>query len=144
MSRSVFGIATIQNLVALSNIPCFYDRKQFLTALLLKCKHSPFYSAPFRCDLLPPQSFLKRSDSQAVVRKGLQACTQVNLTSVFLKKTEITAFNYRVLFMNSCISTFSIGFNNGHNVSHRDFVHVAFVSSVGFQTFDRIEWYLVE
>jgi len=46
------------------------------------------------------------SGFQTVVRKDLQGGTRVDLLSVFLHKQLFTAFEYRVLLMNYCISVY--------------------------------------
>ena len=81
-----------------------------------------------------------------VVREGLQGGTRIDLLSAFLHKKYILScsFYYRVLLINSWIFVLATSYfpccflKIAIKISHSHFVHVAFVSILVFQTFDRM------
>ena len=79
-----------------------------------------------------------------VVREDLQGGTRRGLLSVFLHKKYIHSCSFYLSgsvnkFLNFCVAYFPCCFlKTAIKISHSHFVHVAFVSILVFQTFDRL------
>jgi len=79
-----------------------------------------------------------------VVREDLQGGTRRGLLSVFLHKKYMHSFSFYLSgsvnkFLNFCVAYFPCCFlKTAIKISHSHFVHVAFVSILVFQTFDRL------
>jgi len=86
------------------------------------------------------------SGSQTVVRvrEGLQGDTRIALLLVFFTKEYIYSYNFYLSdfvneFLNFCVAYFLCWFlKTAIILSHSHFLHVAFVSILVVQTFDRI------
>ena len=79
-----------------------------------------------------------------VVREGLQGGTRIDLLSVFLRKKYIHSYNFYLSgyvnkFLNFCVANFPSWFLKMATIlSHSRLLHVSFVSTMAFQTFDRL------
>ena len=79
-----------------------------------------------------------------VVREGLQGGTRIDLRSVLLHKKCVHSSSFCLSgsvnkFLNFCVGYFPCCFLKlAIKISHSHFVHVAFVSVLVFQTFDRM------
>ena len=79
-----------------------------------------------------------------MVREGLQSGTRIDLLSVFLHEKYIHSYNFYLSgfvkkFLNFCVTYFPSWFlKMAVILSHSHFLHVAFVSIMVFQTFDRM------